>query len=114
MPFKIQAPMKLEYVVALARQIIEARQIRHDKIATGRLPMVCDNGTLRFDELACKEPFLEDQNIPDKVTKSQNQDAISCELYNRTQITMKRFDEISEHWCKSKRAQALRKTQGGR
>jgi hypothetical protein len=46
MPFRIQAPIKLEYVVALARQIIEARQIRHDKIATGRLPMVCDMGTL--------------------------------------------------------------------
>lgn len=45
-PFRIQAPMKLEYVVALARQIIEARQIRDDKIATGRLPMVCDIGTL--------------------------------------------------------------------
>lgn len=45
-PFRTQAPIKLEYVVALARQIIEAMQIRHDKIATGRLPMVCDMGTL--------------------------------------------------------------------
>lgn len=47
MPFRIQAPMKLEYVVALALQTIEARQIRDDKIATGRRPIVCDMGTLR-------------------------------------------------------------------
>lgn len=40
--------MKLEYVVALARQIIEARQIRDEKIATGRLPMVWAMGTLQF------------------------------------------------------------------
>lgn len=38
--------MKLEYVVALARQIMDAIHTRHDRMATGRLPIVCDMGTL--------------------------------------------------------------------
>lgn len=60
--------MKLEYVVALARQTIEARQTRHDKIATGRLPMVCDMGTLRFHQLTCNTQ--EASGLPNKVTES--------------------------------------------
>lgn len=39
-PFKTQAPMKLLYDVAFARHIMDAKQTRQDKIATGRLPNV--------------------------------------------------------------------------
>lgn len=39
--------MKLPYVVALARQILAARQMILEKIKTGLLPKVCESGTLQ-------------------------------------------------------------------
>ena len=45
-PFRTDAPMKLPYVVALARQMHETKQINVEKIYTGRLPNAVEIGTL--------------------------------------------------------------------
>lgn len=45
MPFKTQAPMKLPYVVALARHIILPRQTTELQIKTGRRPKLVEIGT---------------------------------------------------------------------
>lgn len=43
-PFKTQAPIKLPYVVALARQMLDAKHTREEKIKTGRRPNVSEMG----------------------------------------------------------------------
>lgn len=72
-----------------------------EKIKTGLLPNVSAMGTLKVStvsNLGENEFAYKGKALPEEVTESENQDAHSGELHNSSQIGVKCFDQVPEHW----------------
>ena len=88
--------MKLLYEFALALQILLAKQIKIDRISTGRRPKQVWIGTL---VLLVKFHVQDSKTLPDEITKSEHQNRHTSKLYNIGQVRIKRDDVVSEHRC---------------
>lgn len=104
MPLRIQAPMKLPYVLASARQMLLARHMMVEKIRTGRRPKEVWIGTLV--ELG-KWLWLIECAIPNEVTETQHENADTSELHDICQTSIKCFHELWKHRCQRKRSETL-------
>jgi hypothetical protein len=71
--------MKLLYEFAFALQMLLAKQIKTDRISTGRRPKQVWTGTLL---LLIKFHVQDSEGIPDEIAKSEHQNCNTSELYD--------------------------------
>lgn len=88
------APIKLLYEFAFALQILLPKQIKEDKMSTGRLPKHVWIGTLWNISTITIDAR---RDLPDKVAKSKNKNCDSSKLYHICQIRVEFLNIIPKH-----------------